>query len=35
MGKWRVKYDGVCSRCDVVLRVAVVDRPRAESISTW
>lgn len=29
MGEWRVKYDGVCSRCGVVLRageVAVYDR---------
>jgi hypothetical protein len=30
MGEWRVKYDGVCSRCGVALRageVAVYDRP--------
>lgn len=30
MGNWRVKYDGVCSRCGVALRageVAVYDRP--------
>jgi hypothetical protein len=30
MGDWRVKYDGVCSRCGIALRageVAVYDRP--------
>ncbi|HSK77149.1 MAG TPA: nuclease-related domain-containing protein, partial [Thermoanaerobaculia bacterium] len=30
MGDWRVKYDGVCSRCGVALRageLAVYDRP--------